>query len=59
MSCSYFDVGVTPLTINNRTEPFHPAVIDSTLEILDIIDSLMLLSPIAIITRVHPGKDKL
>lgn len=51
---SLFVDGLTPIYINNRTDPFLPAVIESTYEVLEIFARNNISSPIILISKLAP-----
>ena len=53
-NCEYYYRNITPLMINNRTDPFLPTVTPYTLEILDLIVENKIKSPIIIISKFAP-----
>lgn len=46
--------GLTPIYVNNRTDPFLPNVADSTYELLNLLVSYCITSPIIIISKLTP-----
>lgn len=54
--CEFYCKNKTPLMINNRTDPFLPAVVPYTLEILDLLIENNISSPIIIISKFAPPK---
>lgn len=54
--CDYYCKNKTPIMINNRTDPFLPAVEPYTLEILDLLIENNISSPIIIISKFPPPK---
>lgn len=46
--------GLTPIYVNNRTDPFLPNVADSTYELLSLLASHHITSPIIIISKLTP-----
>lgn len=51
-----FANGLTPIYINNRTDPFLPDVIESTYELLDLMVHYNIVSPIILISKLAPDK---
>ena len=45
---------LTPLYVNNRTDPFLPSVIDSTYDVLSELENRNCASPILLITKMSP-----
>lgn len=52
--CEFYCQNETPIMINNRTDPFLPAVEPYTLEILDLLIENNISSPIIIISKFPP-----
>lgn len=46
--------GETPLIINNRTDPLLPTVVDSSLELLDLLLKANVTSPVVLISKFPP-----
>lgn len=53
---SLFKNGETPLIINNRTDPMHDKVIDSTIKLLQKLKENKIKSPILIISKFAPDE---
>lgn len=51
---SLFVNGLTPIYINNRTDPFLPSVIDNTYDVLDLFSAHKISSPIILISKLAP-----
>lgn len=54
--CLFLD-GETPLIINNRTDPLLSAVVQDTMELLDLIEKEGIKSPILLISKFVPPKE--
>lgn len=52
---SLFCDGITPLMINNRTDPFLPMVKKYTIELLELLHKRHIRSPIVIISKFAPS----
>lgn len=53
----YFIADKTHVCVNNRTEPFHPLVKESTYKMVNILNSARYKNPVGIITRLNPGQN--
>lgn len=53
---SLFVNGMTPIYINNRTDPFLPTVMDKTYEVLDLFSQHNISSPIILISKLAPDQ---
>lgn len=53
-SGSLFIEDLTPIYVNNRTDPFLPGVIDDTYEVLKLLKDKLIKSPIILITKLAP-----
>lgn len=51
---SLFLENLTPIYVNNRTDPFLPEVIDGTYEVLKLLKDRLIKSPIILITKLAP-----
>lgn len=48
--------GLTPIYVNNRTDPFLPNVEDSTYELLSLFAAYHIISPIIVISKLTPDE---
>lgn len=55
-SATLFKDGETPLIINNRTDPMHGMVVDSTIKLLQKLKEKKIQSPILIISKFAPDE---
>lgn len=53
---SLFVDGLTPIYINNRTDPFLPTVMESTYEVLELFSRHNISSPIILISKLAPDQ---
>lgn len=46
--------GLTPIYVNNRSDPFLPEVIEDTYKVLELLQDRLIRSPIILITKLAP-----
>ena len=57
LESKFFIPNTTPICLNITTEPFHEAVRESTLALVEELDANDLANCVGIITKVHPGQE--